>query len=89
LSQARECDYVCVQAFIEPDPRERSPHSRSRRQAAPPQPARRDARLTARVTCHSTGQLHKGGPNTGLFLQIVDDPGDEIPIPGKAFGFRR
>jgi hypothetical protein len=38
---------------------------------------------------HSTGQLHKGGPNSGLFLQIVDDPGDELPIPGKPFGFRR
>jgi transaldolase/glucose-6-phosphate isomerase len=38
---------------------------------------------------HSTGQLHKGGPNTGLFLQVVDDPGDELAIPGKPFGFRR
>ena len=38
---------------------------------------------------HSTGQLHKGGPNTGLFLQVVDDPGEELPIPGKPFGFRR
>ena len=38
---------------------------------------------------HSTGQLHKGGPNTGLFLQVIDDPGDELPIPGKPFGFRR
>ena len=26
---------------------------------------------------HSTGQLHKGGPNTGLFLQVVDDVGEE------------
>ena len=38
---------------------------------------------------HSTGQLHKGGPNTGLFVQVVDDPGDEVSIPGKKFGFRR
>ena len=38
---------------------------------------------------HSTGQLHKGGPNTGLFLQVVDDEGEELPIPGKPFGFRR
>ena len=38
---------------------------------------------------HSTGQLHKGGPNTGLFLQVVDDPGDELKIPGQPFGFRR
>src|SRR5262249_51830545 len=38
---------------------------------------------------HSTGQLHKGGPNTGLFLQIVDDEGEELAIPGKPFGFKR
>ncbi|HEY8626813.1 MAG TPA: hypothetical protein VIL56_00765, partial [Gaiellaceae bacterium] len=36
---------------------------------------------------HSTGQLHKGGPNTGLFIQVVDDPGEEIPIPNQPFGF--
>jgi glucose-6-phosphate isomerase len=38
---------------------------------------------------HSTGQLHKGGPPTGLFVQVVDDTGDEIPIPGRSFGFGR
>jgi glucose-6-phosphate isomerase len=38
---------------------------------------------------HSTGQLHKGGPPTGLFVQVVDDSGEEIPIPGQDFGFRR
>lgn len=30
---------------------------------------------------HSTGQLHKGGPNTGVFLQLVDTPIDDVPIP--------
>ena len=38
---------------------------------------------------HSTGQLHKGGPNTGVFIQVVDDTGDELPIPGREFGFGR
>ena len=38
---------------------------------------------------HSTGQLHKGGPPTGLFVQVVDDTGAEIPIPGRDFGFGR
>ena len=38
---------------------------------------------------HSTGQLHKGGPPTGLFVQVVDDTGDEIAIPGPDFGFGR
>jgi transaldolase/glucose-6-phosphate isomerase len=36
---------------------------------------------------HSTGQLHKGGPPTGLFLQVVDDTGGEIAIPDQPFGF--
>jgi len=36
---------------------------------------------------HSTGQLHKGGPQVGCFIQVIDpDPGD-LPIPGKPFGF--
>jgi glucose-6-phosphate isomerase len=36
---------------------------------------------------HSTGQLHKGGPNTGLFLQITQDHRDSIAIPGKPYDF--
>jgi len=36
---------------------------------------------------HSTGQLHKGGPNNGLFLQIVKDDKEDIPIPGKPYSF--
>ena len=36
---------------------------------------------------HSTGQLHKGGPGTGVFLEVTAEEGDE-PIPGEAFGFR-
>ena len=36
---------------------------------------------------HSTGQLHKGGPNTGLFLQVAADVRSDIPIPGESFGF--
>jgi hypothetical protein len=36
---------------------------------------------------HSTGQLHKGGPNTGLFLQITSDGGEDLPIPGLPFSF--
>jgi transaldolase/glucose-6-phosphate isomerase len=37
---------------------------------------------------HSTGQLHKGGPDGGLFVQVVDDLGEELAIPDKPFGFR-
>jgi transaldolase / glucose-6-phosphate isomerase len=88
LGQAQEGDYVCVQAFVEPN------GDNNRRIGDLVQELRRRSGLV--VThgygpryLHSTGQLHKGGPNTGLFVQVVDDPGEELPIPGKAFGFRR
>ena len=89
LAQANEGDYVCVQAFIA------AVRGQRRADRGPrPRPARRGR---PRVVTHgygprylhSTGQLHKGGPNTGLFLQVVDDPGEELAIPGKPFGFRR
>lgn len=37
---------------------------------------------------HSTGQEHKGGPDTGLFIQIVADSNLDLPIPGMSVGFR-
>ena len=36
---------------------------------------------------HSTGQLHKGGPNSGLFLELVDPMKPDLPIPEQAFTF--
>jgi len=83
LAQAREDDYVCIQAFIDP------------LREGELKPLIERARATGCVVTHglgprylhSTGQLHKGGPNTGLFIQVVDDPGDEIPIPNQPFGF--
>jgi transaldolase/glucose-6-phosphate isomerase len=36
---------------------------------------------------HSTGQLHKGGPKTGLFLQIVQQDAQDVAIPGQPFSF--
>jgi hypothetical protein len=85
LEGTREGDYVAIQAFIDPE----------REGALAPLVER--ARATGRVVTvglgprylHSTGQLHKGGPPTGHFVQVVDDPGDELPIPGRPFGFRR
>ena len=37
---------------------------------------------------HSTGQLHKGGPASGIFLQLVDQMMPDLSIPGKPFTFR-
>ena len=36
---------------------------------------------------HSTGQLHKGGPNTGVFLQLVDEPDTDIEVPRRGYTF--
>jgi phosphoglucose isomerase-like protein len=84
LAQAKEGDYVCVQAFVNPDVDLDPVVERLRRESGLVVTHGYGPRYQ-----HSTGQLHKGGPNTGLFLQVIDDPGDELPIPGKPFGFRR
>jgi transaldolase/glucose-6-phosphate isomerase len=36
---------------------------------------------------HSTGQAYKGGPNTGVFLQITSDHNQDIPIPTHKYTF--
>ena len=36
---------------------------------------------------HSTGQLYKGGPNTGVFLQITCDDAIDLPVPGQRYTF--
>lgn len=36
---------------------------------------------------HSTGQLHKGGPDKGLFIQLTAEDGEDIPIPGQPYTF--
>jgi transaldolase/glucose-6-phosphate isomerase len=88
FARSRDGDYVCIQAFVDPTP------------AAEAMVAALADRARAATGCvvthgfgprylHSTGQLHKGGPNTGLFLQIVEDYGPELKIPDRPFGFAR
>jgi transaldolase / glucose-6-phosphate isomerase len=85
LGGAEPPKYVAVQAFIDP------------MRARELQPLIDRAHETGCVVTHglgprylhSTGQLHKGGPPTGLFVQVVDETGEEIPIPGQDFGFGR
>jgi hypothetical protein len=36
---------------------------------------------------HSTGQLHKGGPNSGVFLLITAEPEQDLGIPGEPYSF--
>jgi transaldolase/glucose-6-phosphate isomerase len=85
FASAREGDYIAILAFVDPAAEDRL------------EPLVARARETGCVVTkglgprylHSTGQLHKGGPNTGLFVQVVDEPGEELPIPGRPFGFRQ
>src|SRR5439155_5425231 len=51
-------------------------------------------RTGASTTCaygprylHSSGQLHKGGPNTGVFVLLSATAGEDLPIPGEPFSF--
>ena len=36
---------------------------------------------------HSTGQAYKGGPNSGVFLQVTCDDAQDVPIPGQKYTF--
>lgn len=36
---------------------------------------------------HSTGQYHKGGPSQGVFIQLIGSGDEELPVPGRGFGF--
>ena len=36
---------------------------------------------------HSTGQVHKGGPDSGIFLQLTTDHPIDIPVPGESYTF--
>src|SRR5262249_27502224 len=53
----------------------------------------RDAKRVATVLgfgprfLHSTGQAYKGGPNSGIFLQITCDDADDLPVPEQKYTF--
>jgi transaldolase/glucose-6-phosphate isomerase len=88
LSAAEPPDYVAVQAYVPRD----DAHERDL------QAARlrvRDGRRVATTLgfgprfLHSTGQLHKGGPNTVIAIQVVEEPARDVEIPGRDFTFGR
>ena len=88
LEETRPGEYVAVLAYLRPG-RERGEALRGIRR-------RIRERTGAAVTVesgprylHSTGQLHKGGPPTGRFLVLTAREGEDVPIPGRDFGFRR
>lgn len=86
LAQARPGDYIAINAYLRRNPAMQSALTELR------------LKLRARTGCattvgfgprflHSTGQLHKGGADHGLFLQITADSAADIPIPGQGMTF--
>jgi hypothetical protein len=86
LAQVRPGDYLAILAYL---PRNEEILGRLQRVRH----ALRDRYRVATTVgfgprfLHSTGQLHKGGPNTGVFIQVVDDPREDRPVPGQPFTF--
>jgi transaldolase/glucose-6-phosphate isomerase len=86
LAKKKSRDYVAVQAFFQPSPDNTQELERLR--------AELQARLVAATSLgfgprylHSTGQLHKGGPNTVLVLQIVDQSTSNLAVPETNYTF--
>jgi transaldolase/glucose-6-phosphate isomerase len=86
LGEARPGDYVAIMAYVDS----------SNLNDGPLQAFRSAIRDRYRVATtmgfgprflHSTGQLHKGGPNTGVFIQVTCDDTVDASIPGKPFTF--
>jgi transaldolase/glucose-6-phosphate isomerase len=79
-------DYFAINAYVEMNDANHAALSAIRH-------AVRDAKKVATTLgygprfLHSTGQLHKGGPNTGVFLQITCDDAEDVAIPGQRFSF--
>jgi len=86
LDTANPGDYVALMAYVTPDDANQEALQNLR-------VAIRDTRRLATTLgfgprfLHSTGQLHKGGPNTGVYIQITADDGTDVPIPDKPFTF--
>lgn len=88
LEAARPGSYLAIQAFLAPDPE----ITQQLRHLAAALWTRTHLAVTIGYGpryLHSTGQLHKGGPPTGLFLQLVDDPPEDVYVPGTADTFGR
>jgi hypothetical protein len=85
LAEAGPGRYVAILAFIDPArDGELAPLVERAEQTGSPVAVGLGPRYL-----HSTGQLHKGGPDAGLLVQVVDDLGEELEIPGRPYGFRR
>jgi glucose-6-phosphate isomerase len=87
LAQVPDRGYLAVMAYLDR-------HAESAAAGLRPRLARRlDGRATtfgwAPRFLHSTGQFHKGGPQTGVFLQVTGGVVRDVPVPGRPFSFGR
>ena len=86
LRQAKPGDYLAIMAYLPDTPDVAAALDSLRRRVAGQYGIATTAGFGPRYL-HSTGQLHKGGPNSGLFLQLTADHPKDISIPGYPFSF--
>ena len=84
LAEAEPPNYIAIQAFIDPIARERAAAAGRPRRTRPAASSRTGS---ARGTCTRPGSCTRAARRPGCFVQVVDDTGEEIPIPGQDFGF--
>ena len=86
LSEARPGDYLAIMAYVRQTPEVDLALESLRRSVTERHGIVTTLGYGPRFL-HSTGQLHKGGPASGLFLQLTADHGDDLSIPGEAYSF--
>lgn len=86
LAEAKSGDYLAIMAYLRPTPEVEEALADLRHKVAEKHQIATTFGYGPRFL-HSSGQLHKGGPASGLFLQLVIDHEDDIPIPGQAYSF--
>ncbi len=86
LSLRRDGDYLAITAFLRETPAANEALSKLRESIIVRYGIATTVGYGPRFL-HSTGQLHKGGPDSGMFLQIVASNAADLPIPGRPYGF--
>ena len=88
VASAAAGDYLCVSAYFLRTPVRHAALARLRAALRARSAARNATTLGYGPRfLHSTGQLHKGGANNGVFLQLTARAGADLPIPGETFTF--
>ncbi len=86
LDRARPGDYVALCAFLEMNEANQAAMAEVRKAVSKVTGVASTLGFGPRFL-HSTGQAHKGGPATGLFLQFTDKPAADLPVPNRRLTF--